>query len=169
MGRDIGMNFQLLINGIEVKGALETHASKHIVTVGTERHEVVSRLVDDHTLLIAVGDRQSCLYWARAGKKLYLAQGSRVYEVEEIKESTQRGVADHLVDNTIIAPMPGLVVKVNCQAGDVVEKGQILVIVEAMKMENQLRAPLTGKVKCVTCKGGDRVAANQVLVELENG
>jgi biotin carboxyl carrier protein len=87
--------------------------------------------------------------------------------VAELTDSVRSGAVDHLVDNMITAPMPGLVVKVNCTPGDSVEKGQILVIVEAMKMENQMRSPFTGRVKRVTCKGGDRVDANQVLVELE--
>jgi pyruvate carboxylase subunit B len=67
----------------------------------------------------------------------------------------------------IVAPMPGMVVKVEVAAGDTVRAGQGIVIVEAMKMENELRASGAGRVTRVHVSKGDAVAKDQVLVELE--
>jgi pyruvate carboxylase subunit B len=63
------------------------------------------------------------------------------------------------------APMPGLVVRVEVAEGDVVQAGQGVVIVEAMKMENELKAPAAGRVAAVKVKEGTTVERGQVLVE----
>ena len=65
------------------------------------------------------------------------------------------------------APMPGLVLRVEVAAGDVVRAGQGLVIVEAMKMENELRAEVGGRVVKVHVAAGEAVAKDQVLLDLE--
>lgn len=64
-------------------------------------------------------------------------------------------------------PMPGKVVTVLVNDGDTVDRGQGLVIVEAMKMENEVRAPAPGKVKEIRVKAGESVEAGQVLVIVE--
>ncbi|MBI2898432.1 MAG: acetyl-CoA carboxylase biotin carboxyl carrier protein subunit [Deltaproteobacteria bacterium] len=63
--------------------------------------------------------------------------------------------------------MPGRVVKVLAAPGDAVERGQGLVVVEAMKMENELAAPMSGTVRSVHAEPGKTVESGQILVELE--
>jgi biotin carboxyl carrier protein len=67
----------------------------------------------------------------------------------------------------IAAPMPGKVVRVLVSAGDDVEEGQGLVVVEAMKMQNEMKAPKDGKVVAVNAQEGASIAAGDVLVTLE--
>jgi biotin carboxyl carrier protein len=67
----------------------------------------------------------------------------------------------------ITAPIPGLVVKVLISAGDAVEEGQPLVILEAMKMENEIRSTRSGVAKTILATPGQRVEQNAVLVVLE--
>lgn len=67
----------------------------------------------------------------------------------------------------IIAPMPGLIVRVNVSVGDRVEAGQGLVVMEAMKMENELRATAAGTVKSVEVVPGTAVEKGALLVGLE--
>ncbi|HYW33065.1 MAG TPA: biotin/lipoyl-containing protein [Gemmatimonas sp.] len=66
----------------------------------------------------------------------------------------------------LLAPMPGLVVRVNVAVGDIVSAGQGLVVVEAMKMENELRAVAPGRVLAVKAAVGAAVNKGAVLVEL---
>jgi biotin carboxyl carrier protein len=68
---------------------------------------------------------------------------------------------------TIVAPMPGRVVKVLVAPGDVVVARQGLVVVEAMKMENELRSPRAGTVAEVRVREGAPVEANVVLVVIK--
>jgi biotin carboxyl carrier protein len=67
----------------------------------------------------------------------------------------------------IIAPMPGLIVRVNVSVGDRVDAGQGLVVMEAMKMENELRATAAGLVKSVEVAPGTAVEKGTLLVALE--
>jgi pyruvate carboxylase subunit B len=66
----------------------------------------------------------------------------------------------------LIAPMPGLVVRVNVKVGDQVQAGQPLVVMEAMKMENELRSVSSGVVSTVRAQPGAAVEKGAVLVEL---
>jgi biotin carboxyl carrier protein len=63
----------------------------------------------------------------------------------------------------IVAPMPGKVVRLLVNAGDQVEAGQGLVVVEAMKMQNEIRSPKKGKVERLHVKEGQAVNAGEVL------
>jgi biotin carboxyl carrier protein len=67
----------------------------------------------------------------------------------------------------ILAPMPGLIVRVNVTAGDRVEAGQGIVVMEAMKMENELRATAAGTVRSVEVSPGTAVEKGALLVALE--
>jgi biotin carboxyl carrier protein len=65
------------------------------------------------------------------------------------------------------APMPGMVLKINKQAGDDVEEGESVMILEAMKMENDLRAHISGKIKNVYIKEGMTVEKGYTLFTIE--
>jgi propionyl-CoA carboxylase alpha chain len=65
----------------------------------------------------------------------------------------------------VISPMPGLVVSIDVAAGEEVKEGQVLCVIEAMKMQNILRAERDGVIKSVGAKTGDSVAADDVLAE----
>ena len=73
------------------------------------------------------------------------------------------------VDETKVcrSPVTGTVVRVVAQAGQAIQPGDILLVLEAMKMETNITAPVEGKVKAITVAAGDSVKANQVVVELE--
>ncbi|CAN5766230.1 biotin carboxylase N-terminal domain-containing protein [soil metagenome] len=65
------------------------------------------------------------------------------------------------------APMPGKVIKVNVVDGESIDEGQVLLVLEAMKMEHSLRAPHSGTVREVRVTPGDQVAAGEVLVVVD--
>jgi biotin carboxyl carrier protein len=70
-------------------------------------------------------------------------------------------------DPDVRAPMTGRIVAVRVKPGDEVKSGDVLVTLEAMKMEYRLAAPLPGKVASVKCAEGDRVDIGALLVSLE--
>jgi biotin carboxyl carrier protein len=67
----------------------------------------------------------------------------------------------------IVAPMPGKVVRVLVKAGDKVEAGQGLLVVEAMKMQNEVRSPKTGTVERLLAREGHAVNAGEVLAWID--
>ena len=125
-----------------------------LVTVGDEVHRVIVR--------------------ARRGKGDYtLWIDGHTYAVEALDERT-RTIRDLTAASggptgpvPLVAPMPGLIVRVEVKAGDTVAPGQALIVMEAMKMENEHRATGAGTVKAVRVAQGDAVEKGAVLVELE--
>lgn len=69
--------------------------------------------------------------------------------------------------NTIVAPMPGKVVKVLAKIGDSVEQGDTVIILSAMKMESEFKAKTAGIIKELRVQEGDTVDGKQVLVVIE--
>ena len=67
--------------------------------------------------------------------------------------------------NDIKAPMPGLILSIDVKIGDKVQKGDKIMILEAMKMENILKAPGDGVVKSIPVNKGDSVEKNAVLIQ----
>ena len=78
------------------------------------------------------------------------------------QESLQNGA-----DGVFRAMMPGKILKLAVQEGDTVEAGQLLVVMEAMKMEYSMAASFAGSVRALTCKEGDNVALGDVLLRVE--
>ena len=66
-----------------------------------------------------------------------------------------------------LSPVMGLVIKVNVEPRQAVEAGELMLVLEAMKMETNVTAPHAGTVKTVTVKPGDPVKVNQFLLEME--
>lgn len=125
-----------------------------MVTLGDEVHRVVVRRGEGR------------------GRYTFWLDGHR-FEVEALDERTRaiRELSGAAAGPTgpapLVAPMPGLIVRVNVQEGDAVQPGQGLVVMEAMKMENELRAQSAGTVKAVQVKPGTAVEKGAVLIELE--
>ena len=67
----------------------------------------------------------------------------------------------------VTAPMPGTILDIKVKVGDEVSEGQVLLILEAMKMENDIPATATGKVAAINVNKGDTVNSNDVLVVIQ--
>lgn len=76
-------------------------------------------------------------------------------------------VAPRRASGELYAPIPARVTEVLVSAGDRVEQGQLLLKIEAMKMENQVRSPFAGSVEKVCVSAGQEVAEGDLLVEVE--
>jgi len=69
------------------------------------------------------------------------------------------------LDARLTSPMPGRVVQVAVQAGELVEQGQLLLVVEAMKMQNELYSPASARVRAVHVSAGDTLERGALLLE----
>jgi acetyl/propionyl-CoA carboxylase alpha subunit len=111
------------------------------------------------------GGRARLLHVARDGGRVHLFWDGVAYALEEEREGARRGTRPD--SGALEAPMPGRVSAVKTSPGSRVEKGDELLVVEAMKMENALRAPRAGTVRAVHAAVGDMVGPGRPLVELE--
>jgi biotin carboxyl carrier protein len=75
-------------------------------------------------------------------------------------------LSDMLYPGKVKAPLPGIIVDVPVKEGDKVNAGDVVVILEAMKMESEITAPVSGVVDKVNVKKGESVAEDQMLVEI---
>ena len=97
------------------------------------------------------------LHWIQA----YL--GQHQLEVRDLDAAVVRPRSG---DSRVKAPIPGLISRILVAAGDMVEAGDTVVILEAMKMENEIRSQASGVVKKVHVKVGDTAVRNELLLEI---
>jgi len=85
---------------------------------------------------------------------------------KRLRSAAGGGMADAGEVN-LKAPMPGLVVLINVAEGDKVEKGQVLIILESMKMQNELKAMKSGTISRIRVKQGESVEQRQTLLSVQ--
>ena len=126
---------------------------------------VRARLEGAGTLRYAVGDVEHTARYVRDGDVLWLdaAGGTAAYVDRTYAPVLAAGGA---VSGVVAARSDGRVVRVQVAPGDTVKKGQVLVVLESMKMELELLAPIDGAVKAVHVAAGDQVQARRPLVEV---
>ena len=128
-------------------------SEKRKVTVDGEEFEVdIER--DGETWKVRVGSRE------------FSIQVDSGVPGEVTRRSTGRGRRKNR-SGTISSSIPGKVVSLHAAVGDRVEEGEVLLILEAMKMQNEIQAPIPGTVSEVNCESGDSVEANAPLVIIE--
>ena len=122
-------------------------------------------IVDGHVLDCRIDGR------ADSGKPVEVIVGATQYLVSLLDPKRLRGssaaVAHADEAARIVAPMPGKVVRVLVSAGDQIEAGAGIVVVEAMKMQNELKSPKTGTVSALKVDVGATVNAGDVLAVVE--
>ena len=164
-----------------------------IAKLGERTHTVDIEEIGRSLYRVAVDGSEFLVDGKKSGLTNYsLIVDNRSFEVEvDITEDEYRVLVDgrsyhvHLVDERrmrlgglqsgiqlqgrqkVSVPMPGKVIAVLVSEGDKIERGQGLVIVEAMKMENEVRCPINGEVKEVRVKAGDSLEAGATLMVVE--
>lgn len=88
-----------------------------------------------------------------------------VYESPSQKKFGKKGSGKAL-SGEILAPMPGKVTKLSKKVGDVVNSGDVVLVMEAMKMEYTLKADISGEIESLYCQTGDQVALGKLLVKI---
>lgn len=110
-------------------------------------------------------------------KKYHITLNRKVYEVEiEEVSSTDKGAKQEIKQEikptssqnseSITAPMPGTIINVLVKKGQAVKKGQVVAILEAMKMENEIVAPVDGVVEAISVDKGQNVNLGDDLLEI---
>jgi propionyl-CoA carboxylase alpha chain len=144
------------------------------VVDGGDLIDIVGRWVPGQRLLsVSVDGRKRIVQIRRAGRGWELQTRGATHKVQVLPPHVA-ALSKHMIDKPapdlsrlLLAPMPGLLTKLDVAVGDKVEPGQPVAVMEAMKMENILRAPKAARVKATPAKAGDSLAVDQVIVEFE--
>jgi biotin carboxyl carrier protein len=147
---------------------LEREAAGWRVTLDGQPMTVDAVEITPNTLSILLdGQSIEITVTPSPGDKLNLQTGSQEFFAEVIDPRAWSGRRHGNVEaegrQQIVAPMPGKVVRLLVQAGEHVEAGQGLLVVEAMKMQNEIRSPKNGTVERVFAREGQPVNAGEVL------
>ena len=146
---------------------------EHHITVDGVDYEIDFESVSEQTVYSLLANNNSyeaLVYESEEGWQVLLHGSQYVLLVEDEREKRLRaslgGGPPENVDFHLRAPMPGLIVTVPVSEGQMVEKGDILVVLESMKMQNQLKSPRPGKITRVQVKPGDSVEQRDTLLSV---
>jgi propionyl-CoA carboxylase alpha chain len=136
--------------------------------------DIVGRWTPGQRLLtVLVDGRERIVQVRRIGRNWELQTRGASHKVQVLPLHVAE-LSKHMIEKPapdlsrlLLAPMPGLLTKLDVAIGDKVEPGQPVAVMEAMKMENILRAPKAATVKATPAKAGDSLAVDQVIVEFE--
>ena len=154
----------------------ELNGSKNDLTItGNESNIQFEKIADNH-FSILIGTKSynaELIHLDSASKTACIKVNGNKYDIvlkdqyDDLLKSLGIDVGAAKKINDIKAPMPGLVLKVLVKDGDVIKKGDNLLVLEAMKMENVLRAEKPGKVSKISVSEGDSLAVDEIIMEFE--
>src|SRR5215212_8485209 len=141
---------------------------------GGDLIDIIGRWAPGQRLLsVNVDGRRRIVQVRRAGRNWELQTRGRTHQVQVLSPHVAE-LSRHMIEKVppdlsrlLLAPMPGLLTRLDVAVGDKVEPGQPVAVMEAMKMENILRAGRAATVTATPAKAGDSLAVDQVIVEFE--
>jgi acetyl/propionyl-CoA carboxylase alpha subunit len=164
------MKYIAQVDGLELPIEI---VDEHHICFGGEILDVDIAAVSDQPLysLIVNGESfEGYVYPDDQSWQVLLLGRSYSISIEDEREKRLRVTNNASVnpdrEYVLKAPMPGLAIAVLIEEGEKIEKGQILVILESMKMQNELRAPFAGNVVRLKVKPGESVQQKQILLNL---
>jgi 3-methylcrotonyl-CoA carboxylase alpha subunit len=120
----------------------------------------------DHELRVQDGPRARRVFVVASGERRQVFVDGEVYDLAVGAEASARPRAGRTASELLAAPMPARVTAVLVAPGQAVRKGDILLKLEAMKMELAVRAPRDGTITSVACRAGELVQPGVGLMEL---
>ena len=151
---------------ITVEVEFRPRSENHTVKLPAQSFEV-SGTLRDQTLTMTIDGNRSKYIIVRdlSGHTLFSSSGSHHFHLIEPDYDCEDSLAD---SGGLNAPMNGIIVSLLVKTGEKVDKGDALMVMEAMKMEHTIRAPAAGSVCQFNCSPGDRVDGNTKLIDFDS-
>lgn len=147
---------------------LEKEGDLYKATINGKEYKVQKLTLQSNNGRYNINDKVFNIFYAVDKERVYVLIDGEYFVFEQEKSGTKmRKTAVGEKGNNVASPMPGLLVKLPVKIGEKIEAGDVLAIVEAMKMQNELRSPASGIVKKINYKEGDQVDAFVPILELE--
>jgi len=163
------MNFLFWLGQKEVKVSLEAAGDNGLrALVGDSPYDVSAEFIGQEEILLTVDGRIFNVIVHSNSLSHSVFINGRLFRVEKRSAlKTLREEKGRQKKRDIKTTMPGRVVQVLAAAGDAVEEGQPILVLEAMKMQNEIKAPQPGRLTRVHFRAGDYVEAGSVLFTVE--
>ena len=144
--------------------AWTARVARYDVTLGDDTSQHVS--AHDGRLHVSGGDVTHSGNAVASGDEVWVTVDSEVF-LFQVTQGARASHAASAAQDAFSPPMAATVVRIAVKAGDHVEDGDVLIALEAMKMELPIRAPRAGIVRAVHCREGELVQPGQVLIDFE--
>jgi len=155
-----GQTYEIEINQ---NGRLTVDGVERLVDFQALQSSLYSLILDHTSVEALVEERDGLLHVQLLGD---LYEVSVTDERERRLNAASSGFSVDQGEITIKSPMPGMIVSISVVAGQVVQVGEALIVLESMKMENQLKAPRNGTIGHLHVVAGERVEQNKPLLTL---
>src|SRR5512146_2120359 len=137
---------------------------KYTVNIANKSYEVEIEDINARPVIARVDGQEFRVTREDGSRQARRNEVSKRQSVELPRHSPGSGINN----NELTAPLPGTVIEVFVKPGESIETGQVILIIEAMKMKNSIRSTGSGKIAEVLVSAGETVAHKQVLVKFED-
>ena len=144
--------------------SIERRKNHYFITYDNTEYRVEAEETKPGQLKIKIGDRLIKSIITEGEKEKYVFVDGEVFKVKPVELTGMKKTKKKRGD--LSSPISGKVVSVKVKNGDAVKKGDVLMVIEAMKMEYLIRAPFDSKVNKVNFKENDQIEIGQETVEL---
>lgn len=145
--------------------SIERRDKYYFITYDNTEYKAEADEIKPGQLKIKIGDRIIKTVITEGDKEKYVFVDGDVFKVKPV-ELTGARKTKKKEEGDLSSPISGKVVSVKVKNGDNVKKGDVLMVIEAMKMEYLIRAPFNGKVKKVNFKEKNQIEIGQITVDL---
>ena len=173
--RDSFENFTDKVRRFSAPRSMPDLSTESVIQLNGEKYQFLVRAVGNNTYHLSVDGLTLAVEYVNWGHEVILKSGSEKYKIQIVPRTSALQIE---IEGTpyvipieaagrITAPSPSVVLTVDVKEGQQVKKGDLLMTLEAMKMEMIVSAPENGVITAVTVKAGEQVSAGQTLIDLE--
>ncbi len=137
------------------------------VTYGNAEYKIEAEEIKAGHLKINIGDRVIKSVITEGNSEKFVFVDGNVFKVKPVELTAKRKSKKKKQEGDLSSPISGKVVEVKAKEGDKVKKDQVLMVIEAMKMEYLIRAPKKGIVKKINFKENDQIEIGQTTAEID--
>ena len=148
---------------------LRRSGSDFTLNVGEENYKGTFSRKSNGSIQISISDKSSIGFSEKSGNEIYVYLNGVNYVIKRESRALKDNVLEEESGDTILSPITGKLLDKKLEIGDSVSKNDVVVVLEAMKMEHRLKAPRDGKLLKLTSAGvGDQIKEGELMFELED-
>lgn len=166
------MEYHLTVHDKDINPVVQSQSDTRAgVEIGDANYDIEFQRISPRKISLSVNGRQVNAWVEKTDQgKTVILNGQHYNILDKDAQAQAAGTSKKsgtAVPTAVTPPMPAIVIQVPVSEGDMVEKGDTVVVVSAMKMETSLKAPYGGKVTRISVGEGDKVMPGDILADIE--